>query len=514
MSACAAATIFLFTRPALATVFYVSPSGRDSNPGTISAPWRTIGHAANLVAPGDTVYVRAGVYNELVHISKSGSKSGGPITFSSYPGEVATIDGAGLSIPQGQWGLVTIENQSHVIVKGFEIRNYRTAGDEAPVGLYIVGAGTDIAVLNNHIHDIAATGADCDTANALGLAAYGTSAEKSIDNLTISGNEIDHTITGCSETLTVNGNVENFSITQNLIHDTNNIGIDAIGYEGIAPRGSKCGPQLCDRARYGEISRNIVYNITSNHNPVYGGADNTSYGADGIYVDGAAEITIERNLIHNTDIGIEMASENPGNQSPGLEKTDYVIARNNVIYHSNSAGITIGGYAAGGPGGGGTGHCTIVNNTLFENDTANTGSGEFQIQYHATGNIFENNIVYATLQGLFVNDFTRSEPVPASLDYNLYFCGAGASNGAWNWQAETFTGYSSYRLHTGNDSHSPHFLDPRFISILTPPNLDIRSDSPAENAGVNLGLAVVGATDFAGRPRTKNGSIDIGAYER
>jgi len=166
---------------------------------------------------------------------------------------------------------------------------------------------------------------------------YGTKAPDSINHLTISGNEIDHTTTGCSETLSVNGNVENFTISNNLVHDANNIGIDAIGYEGVAPPESMCGSELCDRARHGEISGNTVYNITSNHNPAYGpGSNNHSYGADGIYIDGATQITIERNLVHNTDIGIEMASENPGNDAPGVEKGDYITTRNNVVYHSNS----------------------------------------------------------------------------------------------------------------------------------------------------------------------------------
>jgi uncharacterized protein DUF1565 len=507
--ACAAAVVL--ARPASATTFYVSTSGNDSNPGTISAPWRTIQHAANRVAAGDTVYVRAGVYNEVVSILLSGSASLGYITFSSYPRELATIDGTGLAIPGGQWGLVTSQNQSYIIVNGFEIRNYKTSKRaDVPIGVYIVGAGTNIQILNNHIHNIATTASGCG-ANAFGLTVYGTEASASINNLTISGNEIDHTTTGCSETLSVDGNVENFSITNNLVHDDNNIAIDAIGYEGVAPKGVMCGLELCDRARYGEISGNTVSNITSNNNPAYGsGSNNHSYGANGIYVDGGTQIIIERNLVHNTDIGIEMASENPGGQTPGLEKSDYIIARNNLVYHSSSVGLTIGGYDSKR---GGTAHCTIVNNTLFNNDTAQTGEGEFQIQYYATNNIFENNILYAGSQGLLVYDYTTSESDPALLDYNLYYSTVSASSATWTWQKKTYTGYSNYRSGTRNDSHSPPFLDPEFIGLGTPPNLDIQPRSPAVNAGANLGVNVVGTKDYAGNQRVNNGLINIGAYE-
>jgi parallel beta helix pectate lyase-like protein len=502
----------LLALPAQGSTYYVSTGGNDNNSGTISSPWRTIQHAANTVKAGDTVYARAGVYNEIVSPPTSGSASAGSITFSSYPGELATIDGTGLTIPNNQWGLVTLENLSYIVVNGFEIRNYSTSTTKnVPIGIYIFGAGTNLQITNNHIHNIATTAKGC-AANAFGMTVYGTQAPSSIGNLIISGNEINNTTTGCSETLSVDGNVENFTITNNLIHDDNNIAIGAIGYEGVAPKGSMCGTELCDRARNGEISQNTVYNITSNGNPAYGtGTNNKSFGADGIYIDGGTQITIERNLVHNTDIGIEMSSENPGKDAPGLEKADYITTRNNVVYQSNSVGITIGGYAKGK---GGTDHCNIVNNTLYDNDTAKTGEGELQIQWYATNNIFENNILYAGAQGLFVYDYTTSESSPALLDYNLYFSAVGAAAATWTWQKKTYTGLSSYLTKTGLDSHSPPFLNPEFISLASPPNLDVASTSPGVNAGTNLGAAIVGTVDFAGNPRVQGGAINIGAYEQ
>jgi chitinase len=40
--------------------YYVAKTGSDSNPGTESSPWLTIGHAAATATAGDTVYVGAG----------------------------------------------------------------------------------------------------------------------------------------------------------------------------------------------------------------------------------------------------------------------------------------------------------------------------------------------------------------------------------------------------------------------------------------------------------------------
>ncbi|MGE5081742.1 MAG: DUF1565 domain-containing protein, partial [Acidobacteriota bacterium] len=72
--------------------FYVSTAGNDSNPGSESAPWRTIQHAADTARAGSTVNVRGGVYEELVSIHASGNASDGFITFRSYPGETAILD--------------------------------------------------------------------------------------------------------------------------------------------------------------------------------------------------------------------------------------------------------------------------------------------------------------------------------------------------------------------------------------------------------------------------------------
>jgi hypothetical protein len=495
----ATATITLIGAPPTGGVFYVSTTGNDKNPGTKAAPWRTIQHAANTAKAGDTVLVRAGAYRELVAFPSSGDTAHGYITFSSYPGELAAVDGTGKTVPGGQWGLMTLQNVSYLVVQGFELRNYTTASRaDVPIGVYIFGAGSNVQIVNNHIHNITTTAATTPTqcgSDALGLVAYGTQAPTAISNLVVSGNEFDHLKTGCSESMSLDGNVDTFAVTSNRVHDNNNIGIDAIGFEKVSPN------PAYDQARNGEIRGNVVYNITSFGNPDYG----SQYAADGLYIDGGTNITIEQNVIHHVDLGIELASEHGGHD------TSFVTARNNVVYGDNSVGITIGGY---GPTRGGTDHCTIVNNTLYGNDIKNTGSGELQIQFNATNNVFENNILYATRQGLLINDFTLGASAPAVVDYNLYYSLAGATNAQWIWQKKIYTGYTKYRASTGLDAHSPAFSNPSFVSLVAPPNLDIATGSPAVGAGANLGPAVVGTVDFAGNPRVKGGAINLGAYEQ
>src|ERR1700721_1181770 len=86
--------------------YYVSTSGSDSNPGTLAAPWLTIQKAANTATAGATVYVFGGVYTEIVSFPNSGTAKA-PITFQSYPGQTAIIDGTGLTV-SGTQGLITI----------------------------------------------------------------------------------------------------------------------------------------------------------------------------------------------------------------------------------------------------------------------------------------------------------------------------------------------------------------------------------------------------------------------
>src|SRR5207244_3652596 len=97
-------------------------------------------------------------------------------------------------------------SRSYVTIAGFEIRNYKTASpQDVPIGIYIYGAGKYLQILNNHIHDIQTSANGCN-ANALGLAVYGTKAPAPLSNLAIIGNEINNLKTGCSETLSLDGN--------------------------------------------------------------------------------------------------------------------------------------------------------------------------------------------------------------------------------------------------------------------------------------------------------------------
>ncbi len=489
-SATATVTIQLPSRSGV--TYYVSTAGNDTNAGTLAAPWRTIQHAANSVHAGDTVQVEGGTYNEIVTLTTSGNATQGYITFTNYPGQSPIVDGTGL-VAGGQTGLFSLEGTfNYIVIQGFEIRNFSSSTrGKVPVGIDFEGAGSNIEILNNHIHNIVQTLGSCNAANALAIALYGTQAPASINNVTLRGNEIDHNTTGCSENVSFDGNVQYFVEANNLVHDGDNIGLDNIGFEGVSPNSAY------DQARDGWVFANTIYNISSTTNPVY----HNQVGADGYYCDGCTRI-------HDSDLS-EMASEHSGHVS------SYVMFRNNIIYHSLYVGLSIGGYSKNV---GGTDHCMIVNNSLWDDGTfGNSGLGELQIQYHATNNTIENNIVdgYTLTTKYLLYDFTSSEPSPAVLDYNDYYNTVGAAGSLWDWQGKGVTGFSTYQSTSGQDAHSK-FADPLYVNVTTSPyNFDVSSGSPAINSGTNLGVNVIGVLDYAGNPRVNgSGQINIGAYEQ
>ncbi len=79
----------------LSRTLYVAPTGDDASPRPtdIHQPFRTIGRAAAVAGPGDTVVVRGGTYHETVTPAASG-RPGDPVTFEAYRDEVVTVDGA------------------------------------------------------------------------------------------------------------------------------------------------------------------------------------------------------------------------------------------------------------------------------------------------------------------------------------------------------------------------------------------------------------------------------------
>jgi len=83
--------------PAETAVYHVGrriPGASDDNPGTAAKPWKTIGRAAEILKPGDTVIIHAGVYRETVKPRRSGESPERMIAYEGAPGEEVVIKGS------------------------------------------------------------------------------------------------------------------------------------------------------------------------------------------------------------------------------------------------------------------------------------------------------------------------------------------------------------------------------------------------------------------------------------
>ncbi len=520
------------------TNFYVSTSGSNSNNGSSGSPWATIAYAVTKAGPGITINVAPGTYNETaeIAITTGGSASGGYFILKSTTPGGAIINGG--SVPIGTagyaYGLVQIgsgtNNIGYVTVDGFEVTNFKTGTSTktntlVPAGIALQGSGTNIQIVNNNINNVWNQGkATNHTGNcpkgspeAFGLVVAGTSGTTPLTNISIIGNTLSNMMTGCSETMELDGNINGFIIGKNLVHNNSNIGIAALGGEGVASGYSQYNGSPNDQARNGEIYGNTVYENPSNGTgttPPVAAASNPygskCYCADGIYLDGSASNVVEQNTVYLVDLGIEVTGEG------AAQNTTNNVVRDNLFFYNTAVGISIGGQGTSG----GSSNSTIVNNTTWDNGNNSNGAiGEFATGTDLTGtNIIENNIFYASsVTGTLVDAVTTST---VTFNYNLYYAPSSSEN--WIWGSMTYTTYSTYQSGSKQEANS-QYADPMFVNInatppTTLPNLDVQAGSPALAEGTILSpISIVGPFDVTGvTPRilVTNDTIDVGAYEQ
>jgi hypothetical protein len=104
------------------------------------------------------------------------------------------------------------------------------------------------------------------------------------------------------EAVAVSGNVKNFQITGNYIHDNDNTGVALIG-NGLS-RESRL-VRVRQQGQDGFVGKNKLERNAARIKQLPRG----DYGAAGIYADGAKDITIAYNECARNDIGIMAGTE-------------------------------------------------------------------------------------------------------------------------------------------------------------------------------------------------------------
>lgn len=473
------------------TSYYVDgTNGSDSNTGLSAAnAWKTIQKACNSATPGSTVYIKSGSYYENIVVNVSGT-AGSPIYFRNFENDAVIIDGTNTS----GTALLSITDKSHLVFRNLQFRNLVKNN---AVGIFIEcsedGTVTSLHFKNLVVHDIKwvnnTSTIPGDDDNAQPFIAYGrgTTSARAITDIVVDSCEFYNNITGYSESVSLDGNIDGFSLTNNQVHDNTNIGLYAGGNYG------ECSVATLDHARNGIIEKNTCYHNVSDYAT-----------SGGIYADGAWNVTIQKNICYGNGYGIEVGCEENGT-------TDSIIVINNLIYNNQDAGIAVGGWTTSTTGQ--VLNCTFRNNTLYQNDVANNGSGEFYITKASSCN-FINNVMFTNSENTLLSLEKISPQTSNTFNYNCYYTPSGSSsNITINWRGKTYSTFASYKKGISQDNNSL-FSNPALVNVTSSPfDLNIQAGSPCIDAGNPSTILITGETDFAGNTRMANSKIDIGAYE-
>jgi len=314
-------------------VYFVAPGGDDSNPGDLDHPWKTIQHAANILVAGDTVYIRAGTYYERVVPQNSGD-NGNLIKYAAYPGEIVTIDGTGVTVPE-YCGLFDLTSRNYIQVSGLRVIHSSYYGIVAENSSYVT-------IDHNYTYDTYSSG----------ISSWGS------HNIIVDGNEVVGACTGPWQEHISISNTDTFEVRDNHVHDV------MPGTEG------KEGISIKDASSHGKVYGNHVNNI--NH--------------VGIYVDAEAghlfDIAVYRNIVQDTpSAGFSLASE-----AGGL--LENIRLYNNIAY-DNQIGLWLSDCCS-------ATHpfkdITIINNTFAYNGRDGWGVGIGIQNLQLQNVIIRNNI--------------------------------------------------------------------------------------------------------------------------
>ena len=223
----------------------------DSGSGSAAAPFCTIGKAASVLQPGESVLVVAGTYAETVSPANSGT-AGNPITYSAAPGVTVTGNGTATG---NAFRMTGSTGHSYIVIDGF------TVTDTVDYGIYASGAD-HITISNNHV---SSAGSPVSGSTRMGI--YFTNT----DNSVITGNTTDHNsqdgirLTGGSSGNLVSNNVS-FGNAEQWQRNATGIQVTGLGSDSNT------------------IINNITYDNEDSGLQAYAGAqsnyfiDNLSYG--------------------------------------------------------------------------------------------------------------------------------------------------------------------------------------------------------------------------------------------
>src|SRR5215213_1361741 len=336
---------YIHTQAAV-NIYYVSPTGNDTNPGTATAPFKTFAKANSVLTAGSTLNIYAGTYTEQLKISKSGTSSA-IITVKPLSGTVVidmkNVATFGLSLAA-----------SYVSVSSLEVRNsgdicVNMVGSNLTVDGLIVhecashgihtNNSSQIKILNSRVYRTVLSNASRSLPNGWGS---GIKVRVS-DNVLIQGNSVYNNYgegmgtRGTNITIRANTLYDNFSVNvytnsenalieRNFVYCKPNSGFER---DGLPATGIAMGEEYFEGWGARLKNTRVINNIVSfcKHGVRYNGADDTLTGG------GLKNSTIAYNTLYgstNSAISIVYESAQAGS-----------LIANNIIWQAQNKLSTI-----------------------------------------------------------------------------------------------------------------------------------------------------------------------------
>ncbi|TDU83939.1 parallel beta-helix repeat protein [Kribbella voronezhensis] len=514
LTSSASAQEVVSTRPVQTySVEQTNPACSDTGPGTVAAPFCTIGAATRKLLAGDTALVGPGQYREQVTITTSGDAAD-PITLKATSPSAVIVGTDDVSDAAGwtatattAWKHTLAAAPGQVFLDGQALPKATSATttttnswyyDTATTSLYVDTGGTNPAaghtvaagarsfgILLRQVSDIAVSGfalrqqnfnaVDLDRTQRITLGNLDI-AQAGAPGITVDASS-NASLTGIQSAFNLSIGVRFFNSTDSELRNS-------ITHEnqhhGVSVQGS---------------TRVTVAGVTS-----YGNKRLSARLATGIDVSSSsAQTLVEANLAYgNDDSGIETYSGSTG-----------TTVRRNVVYDNGDHGIDTSFAPA----------TTVLSNTVVRNATAG-----INFEGGSTNSVSRNNVAMDNAVGSTrtIGDIRVDEASSpgTTLDRDLVFQTSATGN-LFEWASKGYTTIAAYRTASGQEAAGAA-ADPRFVN-LTSRDLHLTSRSPAIDAA---DTAVTGWTatnrdgtapvDHPAIPNTGVGPIlfaDRGAFE-
>jgi hypothetical protein len=249
-------------------IFYVAPNGDDASDGTIEHPWATLHHAAEVLKPGEAVYIRAGNYPITQQIrAKHSGRPNAWIVYTAFPGERVVIDAAAIEVPPPSGsppfphdqGAFQLEKVRYIQVSNLEIINSRNAG-------FTIRQSHHVDLYNNKTENTFASG----------IGVWNGHHHRILGNTVINANTQELAFPGFPpkaetphEAISI-GSVKHFEVAYNLVQD-----------------GQKEGIDVKETSKLGVVHHNYVHHMQR----------------QGLYVDGwgglLEQVEVSDNVVHD-----------------------------------------------------------------------------------------------------------------------------------------------------------------------------------------------------------------------